>query len=172
MDPQGRRGAPHAQRGPRAPARGAARASARQRRERLGNVKLALDAGERSGKLVAELEDVTQALRRPRTIVRDLRCASCAATGSASIGPNGAGKSTLLKLILGALAPDAGTVRLGTKLQVAYFDQMREQLDPERTLADTISPGSDWVEIGRRATARACAISATSCSRRSAPTRR
>jgi len=68
------------------------------------------------------------------------------------IGPNGAGKSTLLKLILGTLAPDSGTIRLGTKLEVAYFDQLREQLDPERTLADTISPGADWVETaqGRR----------------------
>jgi ATP-binding cassette subfamily F protein uup len=62
------------------------------------------------------------------------------------LGPNGAGKSTLLKLILCQLAPDEGTVRLGTRLEVAYFDQMREQLDPERTLADTISPGGDWVE--------------------------
>jgi ATP-binding cassette subfamily F protein uup len=64
------------------------------------------------------------------------------------IGPNGAGKSTLLKLILGELAPDAGTVRHGTNLEVAYFDQMREQLDLELSVAATVSPGSDWVEIG------------------------
>ena len=64
------------------------------------------------------------------------------------IGPNGAGKSTLIKLILGELEPDAGTVRLGTNLQVAYFDQMREQLDPEKSVVETISPGSDWIEIG------------------------
>jgi ATP-binding cassette subfamily F protein uup len=63
------------------------------------------------------------------------------------IGPNGAGKSTLIRVILGQLAPDSGTVRLGTNLQVAYFDQLREQLDDERTVAETISPGSDWVEI-------------------------
>jgi ABC transport system ATP-binding/permease protein len=63
------------------------------------------------------------------------------------VGPNGAGKTTLLKLILGSLKPDEGTVRVGTNLQVAYFDQMRAQLDLEKTLADTISPGSDWVEI-------------------------
>jgi ATP-binding cassette subfamily F protein uup len=64
------------------------------------------------------------------------------------IGPNGAGKSTLIRLILGELAPDAGTIRLGTHLNIAYFDQLRAQLDPSVTLADAISPGSDWVQLG------------------------
>jgi ATP-binding cassette subfamily F protein uup len=64
------------------------------------------------------------------------------------IGPNGAGKSTLIRLILGELAPDAGTVRLGTRLTIAYFDQLRAQLDPSATLAEAISPGSDWVQLG------------------------
>jgi len=64
------------------------------------------------------------------------------------IGPNGAGKSTLIRLILGELAPDAGTVRLGTRLSIAYFDQLRAQLDPSATLAEAISPGSDWVQLG------------------------
>ena len=64
------------------------------------------------------------------------------------IGPNGAGKTTLLKLILGELEPTRGTVRQGTRLQVAYFDQMRGALDLDATLADTISPGSEWVEFG------------------------
>ena len=117
------------------------------RRERLGNVKLTLDAGERSGKLVAELCGVSKRFGE-RTIVQDLSLGIQRGDRLGLIGPNGAGKSTLLKLILGQLAPDAGEVRLGTNLQVAYFDQMREQLDPEHTLLDTISPGSDWVQIG------------------------
>jgi len=122
-----------------------------ERRERLGNVKLALDAGTRSGRLVAELTHVTKRFGE-RTLVRGLDLRIMRGDRLGLIGPNGAGKSTLLKLILGAIPPDAGSVKLGTKLRVAYFDQMREQLDPERTLAETISPGSDWVEtaLGRK----------------------
>jgi ATP-binding cassette subfamily F protein uup len=116
-----------------------------QRQARLGDLKLALDAGERSGKLVAELEHVTKRFDG-RPVVRDVSLRIMRGDRLGLIGPNGAGKTTLLKLILGALPPDEGTIRLGTKLQVAYFDQMRAQLDPERTLADTISPGSEWVE--------------------------
>ena len=117
------------------------------RRERLSNVKLTLAAGERSGKLVAELTGVSKRFGE-RTIVRDLSLRIQRGDRLGLIGPNGAGKSTLLKLILGQLTPDAGEVRLGSNLQVAYFDQMREQLDPERTLLDSINPGSDWVQIG------------------------
>ena len=117
------------------------------RRERIGNVKLSLDSGARSGKLVAELENVTKRFG-DRTIVRDLSMVIMRGDRVGLIGPNGAGKTTLIRLILGALPPDEGRVRLGTNLEIAYFDQMREQLDPERTLADTISPGSDWIEIG------------------------
>ena len=116
-----------------------------QRRERLGDVKLALETGERSGKLVAELDHVSKRFD-DRAVVRDLSLRIIRGDRLALMGPNGAGKTTLLKLILSELPPDEGTVRLGTKLQVAYFDQMRAQLDPERTLADTISPGSEWIE--------------------------
>jgi len=117
------------------------------RRERIGNVKLTLEAGERSGKLVAELEHVSRSFAG-RPIVADLSLRVQRGDRFGLIGANGAGKSTLIKLMLGQLEPDAGTVRLGTNAQVAYFDQMREQLDPEKSVALTISPGSDWIEIG------------------------
>ncbi|MFN3416652.1 MAG: ATP-binding cassette domain-containing protein [Caldimonas sp.] len=117
------------------------------RRDAVGRVRLDVDAGERSGKLVAELQHVSKAYGG-RPIVRDFSATLLRGDKIGLIGPNGAGKTTLLKLILGEIAPDAGTVRLGTRLQVAYFDQMREALDLERSLADTISPGSEWIEIG------------------------
>jgi ATP-binding cassette subfamily F protein uup len=117
------------------------------RRERLGDVRMAIDAGERSGRLVAELIGVGKSFGG-RPIVRDLTLTVQRGDRLALVGPNGAGKSTLLRMILGELAPDAGSVRLGTQLQVAYFDQMRDQLDPEKSVAETISPGSDWIEVG------------------------
>ncbi len=116
------------------------------RREQQGQVKMEVAAGERSGKIVAELIDVNKAYEG-RAIVRDFSAILMRGDKVGLIGVNGAGKTTLLKLILGEIAPDSGTVRQGSKLQVAYFDQMREQLNEEATLADTISPGSDWVEI-------------------------
>jgi len=116
------------------------------RRERLGSVKLSLSAGQRSGKLVAELKEVSKAFAG-RAIVRDLNLLISRGDRLGLIGANGAGKTTLIKLILGTLEPDAGSVRLGTNVQPAYFDQMRESLDPEKTVAETIAPGSDWVEL-------------------------
>ncbi|MEO8537971.1 MAG: ATP-binding cassette domain-containing protein, partial [Betaproteobacteria bacterium] len=115
------------------------------RRERMGNVKLALDAGERSGRLVVELEHVSKRFGA-RDIVRDLDLRIMRGDRVALLGPNGAGKSTLLRIILGELAPDHGSVRRGTRLDVAYFDQLREVLDDEATLVDAISPGSDWID--------------------------
>jgi ATP-binding cassette subfamily F protein uup len=117
------------------------------RRERVGSVRLTLDAGERSGRLVAELENVSKSFGG-RPIVSGLSTRIMRGDRIGVVGPNGAGKSTLLRLVLGEIAPDSGSVRLGTNLQVAYFDQMREQLDPERSVAETVSPGSDWVEVG------------------------
>jgi ABC transport system ATP-binding/permease protein len=116
------------------------------RRDQQGQVKLDVSAGERSGKIVAELADVDKCYG-DKVIVRDFSATILRGDKVGLIGPNGAGKTTLLKLILGEEQPDAGTVKQGTKLQVAYFDQMRAQLNEEASLADTIAPGSDWVEI-------------------------
>ncbi|HEV3105926.1 MAG TPA: ATP-binding cassette domain-containing protein [Trinickia sp.] len=117
-----------------------------ERRNVQGNVKLDVGQGERSGKIVAELVDVTKRYGE-RTVVERFSTTVMRGDKIGFIGPNGAGKTTLLKLILGQLAPDEGTVRVGTNPQVAYFDQMRAQLDQEKSLADTISPGSDWIEV-------------------------
>jgi ABC transport system ATP-binding/permease protein len=117
------------------------------RRDRQGNVKLNIDAGERSGKLVAELENVNKAYGG-RTLINAFSTRILRGDRIGLLGPNGIGKSTLLKLILGEIEPDSGSIERGTNLNIAYFDQMREQLDEEATLADTISPGSDFVEIG------------------------
>jgi len=117
------------------------------RRDRLGGVGFQLARGEASGKLVAELEHVGKRYGE-RDIVRDFSCRILRGDRVGIIGPNGAGKTTLIRLILGELAPDAGSVRLGTKLAVAYFDQFRAALDDEATLADVISPGSDYVQLG------------------------
>ncbi len=118
-----------------------------ERREAIGRVRLDIDAGAASGKLVAELEHVSKSYDG-QPVVRDFSAIFLRGDKVGLIGPNGAGKTTLLKLILGEISPDAGSVRRGTNLQVAYFDQMREALDLEATLADTISPGSEWIEIG------------------------
>ena len=117
------------------------------RRERQGSVKLNLDSGERSGKLVAELENVVKAYG-DRTLINGFSTRILRGDKIGLLGPNGIGKTTLLKLILGDIEADSGDIQRGTKINVAYFDQMREQLDEEATLVDTISPGSDFVEIG------------------------
>jgi ATP-binding cassette subfamily F protein uup len=117
------------------------------RREKVGRVEMTLDAGERSGKLVAELTHVSKSFGG-KPVIRDFSCRIQRGDKIGLLGPNGAGKSTLLKIILGELQPDAGSVKLGTKIVVAYFDQLRAQLDDNATLADTISQGSDYIEIG------------------------
>ena len=125
----------------------ALRAQRAARREALGRVKLEVDGGQSSGRIVAALEGVSKRFG-DRIVVQDFSATILRGDKVGIIGPNGAGKTTLLKLILGELEPDGGVVRRGTRLTVAYFDQMRTALDADATLADTISPGSEWIEIG------------------------
>jgi len=115
------------------------------RRETLGRVRLDADSGIPSGKIVAELKHVGMRFG-DKTIVKDFSATILRGDKVGLIGPNGAGKTTLLKLILGELQPTSGTVRQGSRIEVAYFDQMRSALDLDATLADTISPGSEWIE--------------------------
>src|SRR5688572_15574798 len=125
------------------------RARRSARREALGSVRLDVASGLPSGKIVAELTKVAKSFG-PKVIVRDFTATILRGDKVGLIGPNGAGKTTLLKLILGELEADAGKVRQGANLQVAYFDQMREALDLNATLEDFISPGSEWIEIGNQ----------------------
>jgi ATP-binding cassette subfamily F protein uup len=131
----------------------ALRAQRAARRESLGRVRLEADAGIPSGKIVAELKNVSMrfpaqggAAGETRLIVNDFSATILRGDKVGLIGPNGAGKTTLLKLILGELQPTSGSVRQGARLEVAYFDQMRSALDLDATLADSVSPGSEWVE--------------------------
>jgi len=117
------------------------------RRERIGQVGFKLASGESSGELVAELEHVSVALGG-RTLIRDFSTRIVRGDRIGLVGPNGAGKTTLLRVLLGQLQVDSGKARLGTRLEIAYFDQFRAQLDPEARLTDVVSPGSDFVEIG------------------------
>ncbi len=125
-----------------------------QRREQLGQVRMDIDAGVSSGKLVAELTDVSLWFDAPdgsrKTIAQHLTTTILRGEKLALIGPNGAGKTSLLKLILGEIEASSGRVRRGTRQSVAYFDQMRAQLDLDATLEDFVSPGSEWIEIGTR----------------------
>lgn len=125
----------------------ALREQRQQRREALGQVRLGVDSGASSGKIVAELQNVSKAFG-DKKIIDDFSTTILRADKVGLIGPNGAGKTTLLKIILGELAPDSGHVRQGTNISIAYFDQLRDQLDLDATLADFISPGSEWIEIG------------------------
>lgn len=117
-----------------------------QRRDLTGSMRLAIDEGVRSGKIVAEIKGLCKSFG-DRTIVKDFDFTLLRGEKLGLVGQNGVGKSTLIKLILGKLQPDAGEVKIGTNIQVAYFDQLRDQLDLTKTVADTISPGSEWVEI-------------------------
>ena len=123
----------------------------RARRETLGQARLNVDTGERSGKLVIEAEDV--AFAYPQTdapTIKGLDTLILRGDRVGIIGPNGAGKSTLLKLLLGQLAPERGRIRHGTNLKIAYFDQLRAQLEPQRSVRDNVAGGSDKIEVGGR----------------------
>ncbi len=119
------------------------------RRDSLGQVRLELASGLPPGKIVAELSNVGMRFGADKQLISGFTATILRGDKVGLIGPNGVGKTTLLKLILGELQPTSGKVRQGTRLQVAYFDQMRAALDLNATLADTISPGSEWIEIGQ-----------------------
>ena len=129
----------------------ALRAARLARRDAVGRVRLDVDAGVAGyqGKLVAELDNVSLAFGDKR-VVEQLSTTVLRGDKIGLIGPNGAGKTTLLKLILSDIEPDSGRIQRGANLQVAYFDQMRAALDPDATLEDFISPGSEWIEIGAK----------------------
>ncbi|KAB0667315.1 ATP-binding cassette domain-containing protein [Oryzomonas japonica] len=118
----------------------------RQRRERQGTAKIQLQEGERSGRLVAEVEHVSFAYDG-RPIITDLTTTIMRGDRVGIIGPNGSGKTTLLRLLLGELTPDQGAVKAGSRLEIVYFDQMREQLDPDRSVQDNVGEGNDTLVI-------------------------
>ena len=117
------------------------------RRESTGKVQLAIQEGERSGMLVAEVDRVSFAYGE-RSIGRDFSTSIMRGDKVGIIGPNGAGKTTLLRILLGQLEPQGGSVRLGTNLQIAYFDQLREQLNDEASVQENVADGYDTVQIG------------------------
>ena len=127
----------------------ALRASRAARRDAVGRVRMDLATGQSSGKIVAELTEVGLSFGE-RRIVEGFSATILRGDKVGLLGANGAGKTTLLKLILGQLEPDRGSVRRGSNLEVAYFDQMRNALDLDATLEDFISPGSEWIEIGNQ----------------------
>ena len=122
-----------------------------ERRNVLGRVKLDITSGAQSGKMIAELTDVSKKYG-DKVIVKDFTSTILRGDKIGLVGPNGIGKTTLLKLILGQIAPDSGKIRTGMNMQIAYFDQMRDGLNEEATLGEFISPGSDWIEVGTKRT--------------------
>ena len=116
------------------------------RREQSGNVRLQMDATDPSGKVVFEVERVSKRYG-DTAVVRDFSARIMRGDRIGVIGPNGAGKTTLLRLLIGELAADSGEVRQGANVQIAYYDQQREQLDPERSVADTLGDGNDTITV-------------------------
>jgi ATP-binding cassette subfamily F protein uup len=122
------------------------RAERASRRARIGQVRLQVDLADRTGRVVFEAEEVTKSFGGA-PVVRDFSTRILRGDRVGLIGPNGAGKTTLLRLLVGELTPDAGEIRRGTNVQIAYFDQQREQLDPERTVFETVGEGDDTVTV-------------------------
>ena len=125
------------------------RAERGARRARAGAVRLSIEQAESPGKLVFEADGVGKSFG-DRVVIRDFSARVLRGDRIGLIGPNGAGKTTLLRVLLGELAPDTGTVRTGANVQVAYFDQQREQLDPDRSVVDTVGDGNDHVTVAGR----------------------
>ncbi|WP_411281621.1 ATP-binding cassette domain-containing protein [Gemmatimonas sp.] len=118
-----------------------------QRRERVGTTRAQAQDAERSGRMVLEANAISFT-HGAKPIVRELTTTIMRGDRVGLVGPNGCGKTTLIKLLLGELTPQSGTIRHGTNLEIAYFDQRREQLDPERSVFDSVADGADFVSIG------------------------
>src|SRR4051794_13605724 len=127
----------------------AMRAERAARREQAGNVRLQVEQAEQSGKLVFEAKGISKGFAGT-PIIRDFSTRVIRGDRIGLIGPNGAGKTTLLRMLLGELAPDGGDIRLGANVQIAYYDQQREQLEPDRTVFDTVGEGNDTVTSNGR----------------------
>jgi ABC transport system ATP-binding/permease protein len=123
------------------------RAERAARRSQVGSVRLAVDVAERSGKVVFDVERITKAYDET-IVVRDFSARIMRGDRIGLIGPNGVGKTTLLRMLVGEVAPDGGEIHRGAGVEIAYFDQQREQLDPDRTVVDTVADGNDTVTIG------------------------
>src|SRR5690606_8215689 len=127
----------------------AMRAERAARRTVAGSVRLSLDASEPSGKLVFEAENISKSYGG-QPVVRDFSVRVMRGHRAGLIGRTGAGKTTLLRMLSGEIEPDSGEIRRGANVQVAYFDQQREQPDPERTVVDTVGEGNDTVTVAGR----------------------
>ena len=124
----------------------AMREERRQRREVMGTAKLQLDTSSRSGKIVFEMEDVSYEIAG-KTLLKDFSTTILRGDKIALVGPNGCGKTTFIKLLLGEIQPTSGKIRCGTKLDIAYFDQYRADLDPEKTVMDNVTDGKQDIEV-------------------------